>query len=155
MTQIEEGIPETLGKADNQTENSNLQMNKNYISMGITSHVLCGYAIERIKESELRAKWPPRMLEIIEYTTEVYEKKIIVKEMTLVMIELCLKVPIQLNLVIGGHVIDLNKEGYIIYTDKCFAEAITVIIDLLDRDFLSYDELRIDRKIIDEIRRRG
>lgn len=129
--------------------------NPKYISRGITSLSLCNYASKRIKESDSQTKWPPRMMEIIDYVSNVYEKRIIVTELTLVMIELCLNVPIQWNFVIDGHVLDLNKEGFIVYRDKSFDEAITVVMDLLDRGFLTYDELRIDRKIIDEIRERA
>lgn len=132
-----------------------LVKNKNHISMAITSLSLANYAITRMKNSDQVTRWPPRMLEIISYVNTKYPRKTLFTELTIAMIELCLKLPIQWNFNIDGHLVDLNKEGCIIFEDKSFVNAITIIIDLLDCNFLSYDELRLDRKIIDEIRKRS
>jgi hypothetical protein len=72
------------------------------------------------------------------------------------MIELCLNLPIQLDVVVNGHVIDLNdKKTLIIFRDKCFVNAVTIIMDLLASGFLSESELRMDKKIIEDIKLRS
>lgn len=116
--------------------------------------LLAAYASRRLKDSDIRLNWPLEMAKIINYLNKKYDRTTLVTELTLVMLELCLKkAPIQLSWDRGdGDILDLETPGVIDYEDRCFDSAIEIIIDLIENGIISSDpeknELRIPIEII-------
>lgn len=112
------------------------------------------YASYRLMNSEI-ARWPPLMSVVNKFLETSYQRKSIVTEMALAMIELCLDVPIQFDMMRDGVKIDLETPGVINYNDKCFENAIEIIRDLLDKSIITRDQLRIPYEIIEKKQKRS
>lgn len=115
-----------------------------------SSNVHAAYAMIRIANCDRLTKWPPRILEIKHYIDNQYQRKTLCTELVLAMIELCLNVPIQYDLIRDGKKISLSDPNNINYEDKCFENAIEIILDLLKSGIIQENDLRIPREILDQ-----
>lgn len=132
-----------------QKPKTEIKNEKKDTTIGITnSNVHAAYAMIRIKNSDGLAKWSPKMLEIKHYIDTKYDRKILCTELTFPMMELCLNLPIQYDVIRGNTKISLNNPDSINYEDKCFENAIEIISDLYNRGIIKKEELRIPYDIL-------
>lgn len=115
------------------------------------TNVHAAYAHYRIVKSDDEIHWPLLMMKINHYiNSSNYPRKTLFTELTIPMIELCLNVPIQVDLIRNGEAIKLGNPGIINYDDKCFENAIEIIIDLLNLNIITKEDLRIPYEFIEK-----
>ena len=133
---------------------------KRYAVNYTSSTFLAAYANVRLEQSDVQLNWPLEMEIITNYLYKKYERQTLVTELSLAMLELCLKkVPIQISWDRGnGDILDLDKPGVINFEDKCMESAIEILIDLIDSGIVSENpeknDLRIPVEIINSRRKK-
>ena len=121
-----------------------------------SSKTLAAYATFRLQKSDTDLNWPLEMLKILDYLNNKYERKALVKELTIAMLELCLKkAPIQVSCVNeDGTEINMDEPGFIDFECSAMDSAIEVLLDLIDRGIVQEDELRVPQYILEERRKK-
>lgn len=126
----------------------------------ITNTDLYAFASEFMEYIENQTfLWPVPMLKVIKFLSDKsiefskmdipeqgsrnYQQ--LYNEVNLVMVMLMMKVPIQLDIVVGSKIIDLNKPRQISYKKQPFHEPLIILEILLEKGKISRDE------IIDEV----
>jgi hypothetical protein len=109
-----------------------------------TTTCLHKYAIVRMDfaEKELLS-WPPLMLVVLSYLNNRYERRELVTERNIAMLELLLKVPIQLSIKRGDMILDLNKDETLDFTNVSFTQSLEILNDLVKKDVVKEEEIRI------------
>lgn len=121
-------------------ENQDETQNESVFSTAKIATVNClhAYAIARMKGAEDNSlPWPPLLLLIIKHLNTKYHRKELNTERNLAMLELLLKVPIQLKIIHSGGTIDLNEDESLDYNGMSFVEAIEILKDLLRDGLIS------------------
>lgn len=121
-------------------------INPRHLSHHVSQNYLAKYAMERLNRCDKDVHFPVPMHVIINFIEEKYQKKALATELTFAMIELCLKVPIQLDLEVEGFKIDIN-EANIEYNSHCFVNAFMILSDLLKAGIIKPEMLRDDVRI--------
>lgn len=149
-----EEVEKELEKRDLGPAKKQKSTNRDYICKQMSSLILSGYAMDRIKKSDVEMHWPPLISKLIYDVDEKYEKKTLLTESTLVMLELCLNVKIQSEICISGNYFNVN-EMVIPFRDKLFVNAITIIDDFLKLGYLLNTDVKPEvLEIIKEIEER-
>lgn len=111
-----------------------------------TTNCLHTYAINRMKGAEdYSIPWPPLMLIVLHHLNKRYKRRELVTERNIAMLELLLRVPIQLKIEYGGASrgdIDLNKDESLDFSGMSFVEALELLRDLLRDNVIKQENVR-------------
>lgn len=114
-----------------------------------TTTCLHMYAIARMEGAQTGfLPWPPLMLVVIQYLYRSYRRPDLVTERNIAMLELLLRVPIQLRIKRAGcngveELLDLNDKNTLDYSGMSFSQSIEILRDLLTSDVIAPSDLRI------------
>jgi hypothetical protein len=104
------------------------------------------YAIARMEGAENTSlPWPPLMLVVLDYLNKKYKRRELVTERNITMLELMLRVPIQLRIRRAGSGdtgIDLNDDASLDYTGMSFVESLEILRDLLEANVITRKHIR-------------
>ncbi len=136
----EEYVPFDTSEVDQEARNP-------YSSVKLaTTNCLHAYAIARMKGAEdYSIPWPPLMLIVLNYLNNKYERRELVTERNIAMLELLLKVPIQLKIehgIIDKYIIDLNDDNSIDFSGMSFVEAIEIAKNLIQKKTIKIENIR-------------
>ena len=108
-----------------------------------TTTCLHAYAIERMKGAEdYSIPWPPLMLIVLNHLNKKYKRRELVTERNIPMLELLLKVPIQLKIERHRTMIDLNDDKTLDFAGMSFVEALEMLRDLLRDKIIKNEHIR-------------
>jgi hypothetical protein len=115
-----------------------------------TATCLHTYAIDRMKGAEnYSIPWPPLMLIVLHHLNRRYKRRELVTERNIAMLELLLRVPIQLKIEHGGssrggrkEYIDLNRDESLDFTGVSFVESLELLQDLLRDKVIKQEHIR-------------
>ena len=115
-----------------------------------TTTCLHKYAIGRMEGAQDESlPWPPLMLAVISYLCKRYNRRELVTERNLAMLELLLKVPIQLRIKRSdGESIDLNDDKSLDFRGMSFAQSLEILRDLISEGQVRADETRVPDDIL-------
>ena len=103
------------------------------------------YAISRMEGAVNKSlPWPPLMLVIITYLNRKYQRRELITERNLAMLELLLDVPIQLQIKRGKDKIDLNDDSSLDFSGMSFVEALEILRDLRNLNVIKDNQIRKD-----------
>lgn len=89
------------------------------------------------------------MLAVISYLCKRYNRRELVTERNLAMLELLLKVPIQLRIKRSdGESIDLNDDKSLDFRGMSFAQSLEILRDLISEGQVRADETRVPDDIL-------
>jgi len=104
------------------------------------------YAIVRMEGAENNSlPWPPLMLVVLAHLNRNYKRRELVTERNIAMLELTLRVPIQLRIKrieTGEANVDLNNDESLDYTGMSFAESLEMLRDLLAANVIKRNQIR-------------
>jgi len=104
------------------------------------------YAIARMEGAGNNSlPWPPLMLAILTYLNRDYKRRELITERNICMLELLVKVPIQLRIRRignGDQGIDLNHDETLDFTGMSFVESLEIVRDLLVSNIITQEHIR-------------
>lgn len=113
-----------------------------------TTTCLHKYAIERMLGAENGSlPWPPLMLVIFEHLNNRYPRTELVTERNKAMLELLLKLPIQLLIKRGDEYLDLNNNDLLDFTNMSFVQSLEMLHDLVDAGIVQTQEIRVPNEL--------
>lgn len=108
------------------------------------------YAIARMEGAQNESlPWPPLMLVILSYLNKRYSRRELVTERNIAMLELLLRVPIQLLIKRGeDEVLDLNEDRSLDYSGMSFSQSLEILRDLIEADVVKLEDVRVPSSVL-------
>jgi hypothetical protein len=115
-----------------------------------TTTCLHKYAIGRLEGAQDETlPWPPLMLAVISYLNKTYTRRELVTERNIAMLELLLKVPIQLRIKRGNNItLDLNNNASLDFSGVSFPQSLEILRDLIGAGIVKKEDVRVPENVL-------